>query len=330
MRSVPAGSFSRLSAVASLWRAWREYSRGKGRWPAVAQFALDADTAIFALHRDLRAGRYLSDRYSQHVIHDPKTRLISAPSLRDRVLHQAVVGEIGPVFVRGFIHDSYACRPGRGPQRAILRYLHWTRRYRWRMTIDVRRYFPSVQHETLIALLKRRIRDRDTRALVAELVRSGGEVYRTPLAARVMGLDTVPPPGTGLPIGSCFSQFAANLYLSAADHFIKRDLRIRGYLRYMDDATLFADDAALLDDARAAITEWLAAERGLAVNPRSGHIVPAAEPSVYLGYRVSRAGLSPGRKMRRRMRRNLRAAAERGEHALRCSLASYQALVRFG
>jgi RNA-directed DNA polymerase len=331
MRSVPAGSFARLSAIPALWRAWQTYARGKGRWPAVARFALDADAHVLALHRALRQGSFAPEPHRQHVVHDPKTRLISAPSLRDRVLHQAVVAEIGATFTCRFIHDNYACLPGRGPQRAVLRYLDWTRRRRWRLSLDVRRYFPSVQHDILLELVFRQLRDRDARALLELLIRRGGDAYRTRLARQVRGGDGEPAaPGTGLPIGSSLSQWAANLYLDGLDHFVKRTLRVRSYLRYMDDMTLFADDAAELAAAGAAIAAWLHEQRRLALSTRPGAVVPAAAPSTYLGYRVSRAGLAPGRTLRRRMRGKLRAASRRGPCPLRQSLASYHALIGLG
>ena len=331
MRSVPGHSFARLSSLESLWRAWQLYARGKRRWPAVAAFSLDADTHVLDLHRELDDGTYQPGPYHQHVVRDPKIRLISAPAIRDRVLHQAVVGEMGPCFVRGYIHDSYACLPGRGPQRAVLRYLAWTRRYAWRLALDIRRYFMSVHHPTLLELVFRRLRDHDTRALVRALIASGAVVYRTELARQVLGLEADPIlPDTGLPIGSCLSQWAANFYLDGADQFVKRVLRVRGYLRYMDDLVLFSDHRDQLCETRAALTAWLRDERRLELKLGCGHIVPAAQPSTYLGYRVSRAGISPGRKLRRRMRGKLRQAARRGSSSLFASLESYQALVTFG
>ena len=315
----------------SLWRAWRTYSAGKRRWPAVARFAIDADRHVFALHRALRAGTYRPGRYHLRVIHEPKTRLICAPRLRARVLHQALVADIGPTYTRGYIDHSYACLAGRGPQRAVLRYLGWSRRYRWRLSLDVRRYFLSIDHSVLLDLIARRLRDRRTLALVRALVAHGGQVYRSPQAVQVLGLERDPvAPGTGLPIGSLLSQWSANLYLDGLDQQVKRVLRVRGYLRYMDDLSLFSDDREQLRAVRAAIVEWLARERRLTLNRKRWHVVPAAQPSTYLGYRVSRAGVTPGRTMRRRMRSKLRQAAERGPDALQKSLRSYVALIGVG
>ncbi len=331
MRSVPAGSFERLSSIEALWHAWRRYRRGKRRNRRVAAFDLDADRHLLALYRDLRRGSYRPGGYSLSVIHDPKTRLIAAQPVRDCVVQQALLDEIGPIYDRGFIDHAYACCTGRGPQRAVLRYLAWTRRYRWRLALDIRRYFLSVHRPTLKRLIHLRLRDEKTRRLVHLLVDSGAAVYRQPLAVKVLGLVQDPlPPDSGMPIGSYLSQWSGSLYLDGLDHFGKRELKIHGYLRFMDDFTVFGDDRATLENARAAISEWIASERRLELNPKRQAVVPAAQPSTYLGYRVSRGGIQPSRKMKRRMRQRLLAVAQQGPRKLARSLRSYRALMTFG
>jgi len=332
MRSVPSGSFVRLSSTMALWRAWTCYAAGKRRRPSVARFSLDADTRIFELHRSLRTGRYRPLPYRQSVVRDPKLRLISAPAITDRVLHQAIVSELAPVYNRSYIDHSYACLAGRGPQRAVLCYLRWTRQHRLRLSLDIRRYFASVDHEILLErVLLPRLRDERTRRLLGMLIEHGGGVYRTPLAQQVLDLHRDPlPPNTGLPIGSCLSQWAANLYLDGLDHFVKRQLRIAGYLRYLDDFTLFAADPDVLLAARTAISTWLADRRRLQLNPKKHRICSTRQPSTFLGYRVSRAGLCPGRKVRRRLKLKRAEAAARGPDTLQRSLLTYRALVDFG
>lgn len=328
MRWVPAGSFARWSSAQHLWRAWLTYARGKRRWTRVAHFAIDADTHVLALHRALTSQRYTPAPYRQHVVRDPKIRLISAPDIRDRVLHQAIVSDIGHVYTRSYIHDTYACLVGRGPQRAVRRYLAWTRRHQWRLSLDIRRYFPSIEHERLLAVIFARLRDPQAQRLLRQLIEHGGSVYTTPLAVTVLNLERDPvPPGTGLPIGSCLSQWAANLYLDGLDQYVKRALKMGAYLRYMDDMSLFADDRDRLEECRAAIEVWLLEQRGLTLNRKRWHVIPAGQPSTYLGYRISRAGLGPGRKVRRRMRDKVRVAGARGPDSLRETLQSYRALV---
>ncbi len=331
MRSVKAGSFERLASVEALWRAWKSYRRGKRRKPRVAAFDLDADRHIFALHRDLRRGAYRPGGHRVAVIHDPKTRLIAAQPIRDCVVQQALLDDVGGTYDRGFIDHAFACCSGRGPLRAVLCYLDCTRRYRYRLALDIRRYFLSVHRPTLKWLICRRLRDERTRRLVGLLVDSGGEVYRLPLAVKVLCLEQDPlPPEAGMPIGSYLSQWSGSLYLDALDHFVKRQLKIPGYLRFMDDFTLFGGKQAQLLAARSAVAAWLERERRLELNPKRGAVVPAAQPSTYLGYRVSRGGLQPSRKLKRRLRRRVRAVEQQGPKKLGRSLRSYRGLMTFG
>ncbi len=327
MRSVPADSFERISSLESLWQAWKRYRQGKRRQPRIARFAIDADRHILLLHEAMVAGQYAPGALTLRVIQDPKVRLISAAPVRDRVVHEALIRELAPHYERSFIHHSYGWGQGRGPHRAALVHLGWMRRYRYRMGLDVAGYFAAIRHDTLRALIARRLRDERTLALWDALVATGGAIYSQPMAAAVVG---VIPPGQGLAIGTWLSQWAANLYLDGLDHFVKRELKIGAYLRFMDDFTLLADDVAVLEAAREHIAVWLAAERGLRLNPRKLTIQSTSAPCTWLGYRASRAGLSPGRKMRRRMKVRLPAAAERGPAALEWSLRAYRGLVEFG
>ena len=330
MRSVPPGSFARLTEPLALWQAYLRCEAGKRRSPAMARFSLDADRHVFALHRALRSGRYAPGPYRLRVICDPKTRLIAAAKVRDRVVHQAVIGELAPHYEASFLPQSFAWGHGRGPQRALLLFLTLSRRYRYRLSLDIRRYFPSISHDILLGLFAHRLGDQDTMALLNRLVRSGGAVYKSAVAVKVLGLDADPlPPGCGLPIGSYVSQWSGALYLDGLDHFVKRVLKVPGYLRYMDDFSLFGDDRGQLLSARAALTDWLLRERGLTVGRKRWEVFDTREPTRFVGYRVSQAGVSPGRKVKRRLKKRLRAAAERGPDSLARSVASYRGVFLF-
>jgi RNA-directed DNA polymerase len=330
MRTIPSGSFERLSSLHALWRAYQACRRGKRRQPRMATFDIDADRHLCALHRTLIAGRYHPDPWRLRVIHDPKVRLIAAPSIRDRIVHRALLDEIGPHYERSFIEHSCTGAAGRGPHRAVLQHLRWLRRYGYRLGLDIRRYFPSIHHPTLCRLLFRKLRDRGTQALITQLLAAGGEVYRTPLARRVMQLEHHPVAETcGLALGSYLSQWCGTFYLDGLDHFVKRELKIPGYLRYMDDFVLFSDNRSQLAEARTAIATWLAEERRLQLHPKRWDVIPNKHPSIFLGYRISRAGITPSRKLRRSMSRRLRGAARKGHAPLVRSIESYRGLLLF-
>lgn len=328
MRSVPAGSFDRLSSLESLWHAWLDCRRGKRRQPRLAAFDLDADTHVVRLHRTLRNGSYRPASYRLSVVRDPKVRLIAAPAIVDRIVQNALIAEIGPTYERGFIDQSYAVRIGRGPHRAVLQYLSWTRCFRYRLSLDVHRYFASIRHDVLYALFARRLRDQRTLDLIGRLLASGGQVYQSALAKEVLGLTEAPlPPGCGLPLGGYLSHWSGGLYLDGLDHYVKRTLKITAYQRYMDDFTLFGDDRAVLEDVREAIREWLRRERQLELNPRRQAVQPTAQSSTYLGFRVSRSGLLPGPKAKRRLKQRLHDAETMGTDRLIRGLRAYRGIL---
>ncbi len=327
MRSVPAGSFRRLCEPETLWHAWRAVRRGKRAGPSVAAFELDADRHIFALSRALHAGSWHPSTPTLRIVRDPKLRLIAAPAVADRILHRALLDAIGPTYERGYLPQCFTRGPGAGMHQAALAYLGLLRRHPWRCQLDIARYFPSVDLGRLETLLFRRLADPDTRLVLTQLLDGGARVYRTQAAREVLG----PPPvgRRGLALGSYLSQWCGNCYLDGLDHFIERKLDIPGYLRYMDDFVLFAEDPVRLAEARGAIAEWLATERGLALKPRGGQVRPAREPATFLGFRIARPGIAPGRKLRRRFAAGVRVAAYQGKAALERCLASYRGLLLF-
>ncbi len=326
MRSVAVGSFARLSDVAALWKAWRRCRRGKRRQPRVAAFDLDVDRHIFSLHRQLRRGGWWPRPFRLQVVQDPKTRLVAAPALQDRIVQDSLLAEIGPTYERSFVDQSFACRTGRGPQRAALAYLKAMRTHRFRMILDVRRYFASIDHAILLRLLARRLRDADTVELLRRMLEAGGRVYHTALAKRVLGLEGEPLPlGCGLPLGSHLSHWSGGLYLDGLDHHVLRQLRPGAYLRYMDDMALFANSRGELEDLRVAISDWLWQQRGLRLKRSGDSVRPTSEAATYLGWRLSRAGVLPGPKAKRRLRERLRTAQD--PRRLARQLRSYRGLL---
>ncbi len=284
----------------NVWRAWRDYARGKRRRPAVARFALTAESQVAQLARELAHGTWRPGPYRQLRITDPKRRLIAAAPVRDRVVHHALHRVMAPKWNRSFIDHSYACLPGRGSHRAILRFGEGLRRHRYVLALDVRRYFYSVDRDVLCDLLWRRLREPGLRRLVAQLLDSGAGLYEDPEVAAFLGWDEPGRAGRGVPIGNLTSQWWGNVYLDGLDHHVQRTLRVPRYQRYMDDLTLMGDDREALFDARDAVADWLAVHRGLDLRDPWVPPRPTGGAHAYLGYVVSRAGVGPGRRMRQR------------------------------
>ena len=328
MKSLPV-RLEDIAAPESLLRAWRLYSSGKRRRPAVARFALDAERRLLDLSDALLAGRYRPSPYRLLAIRDPKSRLIAIATVGDRVVNRAAYDALAPDFDRSFIADTFACLSDRGSHRAVLRFLEFLRRYHSLVHLDVRCYFPSVDHGILLDLLARRLRDRRVTRLLETILASGEELYRRPEVRAFYPAGSQDGRPRGLPIGNLTSQWWGNLYLDGLDHFVKRELKVPGYLRYMDDLVCFDHEPARLRRARLQIADWLWDQRRLRLNTRRGHVRSTELPQTYLGFRITPRGHDLAAKAVRRFRRQLPDLAAGDLRRMRRTLASWRGAMAF-
>jgi retron-type reverse transcriptase len=322
--------YAQICSWDNLLLAYRRASKGKRGKPNIAGFEHRLEDNLLELQGELEARTYRPGSYVSFTIHEPKRRLISAAPFRDRVVHHALCNLIEPVFERSFIGDSYANRVGKGTHRALDRCQEFARRYRYVLSCDVRQFFPAIDHAILRDVLNRKIRDPDVMWLVDRILESGkGVLSEEYQMAWFPGDDLFAANRPrGLPIGNLTSQFWANCLLNPFDHFVKRELRCRGYLRYVDDAVLFADDKATLWAWRDAVTARLAHLR-LTIHP-GAHPRPVTEGIPFLGFVV----FPERRRLKRRVgiayRRRLKALVEAyadGEISLEEVTASVQGWV---
>jgi retron-type reverse transcriptase len=276
-----------VTAFENLLLAWRKARRGKRDRPVVAAFEYDLEANVLALQAELRDGSYRPGPYASFTIHEPKRRLISAAPFRDRVVHHALMNVIGPLFERQFIFDTYANRVGKGTHAALDRCTAYLRRFAYVLPLDVRQFFPAVDHAILLEILGRTLADAQVLELITRIVAGGAGVQAAEYEMRYFPGDdlfAVNRP-RGLPIGNLTSQFWANVYLNGLDHFVKRELKCRGYVRYVDDLLLFADDKATLHAWRAAVIAHLAGLR-LTVHENSAQPRPCRVGLPFLGFQV--------------------------------------------
>ncbi|MCB0078746.1 MAG: hypothetical protein KDD73_15145 [Anaerolineales bacterium] len=304
--------YDELTRWDNLLRAYRNASRGKRGQPNVAVFEYALEEELFQLQHELRTFSYRPGGYLSFPIHEPKRRLISAAPFRDRVVHHALCQMIEPPWERRFIYDSYANRVGKGTHRALDRCQQFLRRYRYVLPCDIRQFFPSIDHAFLHQKLATECQDDDILWLIDEILQSGRDVlseeYRMVYFAGDEPFAANRP--RGLPIGNLTSQFWANVYLDSFDHFVKRSLRCRAYLRYVDDFLLFANDKATLWQWKAAIEPRLAALR-LTMHDNAAPR-PTREGLSFLGFRLfpqrrrlkREKGLYYRRKLRQMQRQN--------------------------
>jgi retron-type reverse transcriptase len=279
------GIWSQLVCFENLLQAFRKARLGKRGRLGVAEFELDLEKNLFALQRELEEGRYQPGAYRLFTIYERKPRVIAAAPFRDRVVHHAVLNLIEPLFDRAFISDSYACRRGKGVHLAVDRYQAWAQTYRYALKMDVRQYFPSIDHDLLKEKLRRRLKDPRALALLDRIIDGSPSGNHGPWYFPGDDLFTPFDRHVGIPIGNLTSQFFANLYLDDLDHYIKQVLHVRPYLRYVDDMVVLDHDKNRLADIRAAVRDRLAADH-LVLHPHKAHITHVADGLNLLGYVV--------------------------------------------
>jgi retron-type reverse transcriptase len=219
---------------------------------------------------------------------------------------------------------------GKGSHRAALRYQKFSARYRYALKIDIRRYFPSIDHEILKGQLRRRFREEKLHRLLAAIIDQ--VKVPEPHHSYFRGDDLFAPQSRpkGLPIGNLTSQLFANLYLDDFDHWVKESLGARAYLRFVDDFVLLASSKAQLEDWRERIEQHLAGLR-LKIHRSKSVIRRISEGLPFLGYVIWPSRIRIRGEAVRRFRRRMRVVGKNraeGSPALAQSLAAWGGHVR--
>ncbi|WP_244108521.1 RNA-directed DNA polymerase [Burkholderia anthina] len=265
------------------------------------------------LHDELVAGTYRPGRSICFVITRPKPREVWAAEFRDRVVHHLLYNRIGPRFERSFIVDTFACIKERGTLRAAERLeskirsitQNWSRPAYY-LKCDLANFFVSINKPILLELLLTKIREPFWGALTetvlmhdprTDFVYRGnpGLLERVPLHKRLVEQ----PAHLGLPIGNLSSQFFANVYLDVLDQHAKHQLRVRHYVRYVDDFVFLDESPARLNKILADVTTFLPARLGARINPSKTILQPIDRGVDFVGQVIK-----PWRRETRKRTRN--------------------------
>jgi RNA-directed DNA polymerase len=262
--------------VENVLLAWREFLRGKKKRKDIAAFQCRLMDNIMSLHAELIGKTYLHAGYEAFSITDPKPRSIHKAKVRDRLLHHVLYNEIYSYFDRKFIHDSYSCRVSKGTHKAIHRFESFARtvsknntRTCWILKCDIRKFFASIDHVILFAILEKHIEDGDMRRLLGRVIDS---------------FQTISRPNVGLPLGNLTSQLLVNIYMNEFDQYMKRDLKIQHYIRYADDFVILSGSKKELEDLVPVIRNFLQEKLKLELHPNKLFLKTLASGVDFLGW----------------------------------------------
>ena len=265
-------SFDKIISFESLYEAHRKARLCKQHKKEVVEFEVHLSRNLWELHYELKYHRYKIGEYRKFMIYDPKEREIQAIPYRDRIVQHSVCDNLLiPLMERHLIDANCACRVGKGTDHAIrLLRSFMTSHYKksgtkgYFVKLDIRKYFPSIDHDVLYSKLSRFHFDKDTEWLLHTIIDSYGN-------------------GRGLPMGNQSSQCFALLYLDRIDRIIKEKLRVKFYVRYMDDMILLIDDKRTAISILETVRDELITER-IELNPKSS-IIAVRNGVEFLGWR---------------------------------------------
>ena len=274
-----------LQAVLSsdnLARAWQRVKANKGApgidGVTIEGFPAHARAHWPALRAQIEGGRYRPQAVRRVEI--PKTgggkRLLGIPTITDRVVQQAIAQVLTPIFDPGFSESSFGFRPGRNAHQAIRQVqAHVKAGYRIAVDLDLAKFFDTVNHDVLMSLLGRVIRDKRLLALIGRYLRAGVLVGEHIEASEV-----------GTPQGGTASPLLANILL----HQLDRELERRGhrFARYADDLVILVKSPRAGERVMRSVTQYLQTTLKLVVNPVKSKVAPMSECS-FLGFTIGQA-----------------------------------------
>lgn len=293
--------YNEIIATSNLFLAWQAFSCDKKRKQDVLAFEWELEPNIFALHHELKTQTYRHGPYVGFYITDPKRRHIHKALVRDRVLHHAIYNKLYPLYDPTFISTSFSCRNGRGNHKGV----EWLKRTVRQVSAnytkpcfvlkcDIQKFFDSVDHTILLAILKRKIRDLQVRLLLEEIIESH-------VSARANLFER-----KGVPIGNLTSQLFANIYLNEFDQFVKHTLRLKHYARYTDDFVVVSPDKEFLARLIPMFSEFLNDRLKLTLHPHKVHIRSVHNGIDFLGYVVLPHHTVLRTKTKKRMHRGIK------------------------
>lgn len=260
--------------------------KGKSWQRTIQRFEENLEENLEAVRLSLVDKTFHTAPYRSKKVFEPKERdIFILPFAPDRIVQHAVMRVVEPLWTPLFIHDSYACLKGKGMHKGSTRTMQFVRRNDYCLKCDISKFYPSVRHDILRSLVRRKIKCPDTLWLLDDIIDSF-------------------PGETNVPIGNYTSQWFGNLYLNELDMFVKHELRCKDYLRYCDDFCLFSNDKAYLNECAERIRNF--ARDSLDLRLSKCRLFPVNLGVDFLGYRHFKKFVLLRKSTTKRIRRRLK------------------------
>jgi hypothetical protein len=267
-------------------------------------FEIDYENSLVQLCEEINNGTYEIGRSIAFIVDKPVKREIFAADFKDRVVHHLIIGKLNHLFEKQFIHDSYSCRVGKGTHFGIQRIDSFIRQCSVNYTndcyilkLDLQGFFMSINKNILFAKLEKFIKEKyqaTDKDLIIKLCKQ--VIFNDPtknciIKGNKSDWDALPlnkslfhsKPNCGLPIGNLTSQVFANFYMDSFDHFVKHDLKIRYYGRYVDDFVIVHEDKEYLRNFIPKLSEYLQSVLQTTIHPKKIYLQHYSKGVKFLG-----------------------------------------------
>lgn len=263
-----------ICSLDNLEKAYKKAKKGKTSKPYVIEFEKNLYTNLSLLRFELFFQTYIPKPLKTFVIQDPKTRVISKSDFRDRIVHHALCNVIEPKLERTFIYDSYANRKGKGTLKAVQRFEQFKRKISKNnnqnylvLKADIKHYFENINRDILLNQIKIKIQDPKVIWLIQLILNNNSK-------------------RKGMPLGNLTSQFFANVYLNELDQYVKQDLKVQYYIRYVDDFVILSATKEELESLKENINLFLKNKLELELHPEKSKILSITQGVTFLGFRI--------------------------------------------
>ncbi len=267
-------------------------------------FEVDYESNLVQLCKEINNETYQIGRSIAFTVDKPVKREIFAADFRDRVVHHLIIGKLNQLFEKQFIHDSYSCRVGKGTHFGIQRIDRFIRQCSANYTndcyilkLDLQGFFMSINKNILFEKLERFIKekyyypDKDLLIKLCKQVIFNDSTKNCIIKGSKSDWDNLPQTKSlfhsqsncGLPIGNLTSQVFANFYMDSFDHFVKHDLKIRYYGRYVDDFVIVYEDKEYLKKLIPILSEYLQSELQVTIHPKKIYLQHYTKGVKFLG-----------------------------------------------
>lgn len=258
--------FEQIISMDNLRLADIKARKGKSDQYGVKLHMKNQDANLLLLHEMLCSKTYKTSAYETFTIYEPKEREIyRLPFFPDRIVHHAIMNVLEPVFLSVFTADTYSCIKGRGihgAANAVKQALRDQAGTTYCLKLDIKKFYPSINHVTLKILLSKKIKDQDLLTMLYGII------------------DSAP----GLPIGNYLSQYLANYYLTYFDHWLKEVKGVKYYFRYADDIVILSNDKTHLHHLLSELRSYLSDNLQLSIKSNY-QVFPVASRGIdFVGY----------------------------------------------